>query len=52
MPVPHFGVALEVPQFQALAERCRGAGIQFVIEPHLRFQGAWHPHDAPALPGL
>ena len=39
MPVPHYGVALGVQQFQQLAERCRQQGVAFVIEPHLRFQG-------------
>lgn len=39
VPVPHFGVALTVAQFHSLAERCRACGIQFVIEPHLRFKG-------------
>ena len=41
MPVPHYGVALGVQQFQQLAERCRQQGVSFVIEPHLRFQGGW-----------
>jgi uncharacterized protein len=39
VPVPHFGLALSVPDFHALAERVAGAGVQFEIEPHLRFQG-------------
>ncbi len=39
MPVPHYGMALGVQQFQQLAERCRQQGVAFVIEPHLRFQG-------------
>lgn len=39
VPVPHFGLALSVPQFQDLADRVRKANVQFVIEPHLRFQG-------------
>ncbi|KAI7844702.1 hypothetical protein COHA_001790 [Chlorella ohadii] len=39
VPVPHYGVALGVQQFQQLAERCRQQGVAFVIEPHLRFQG-------------
>jgi extradiol dioxygenase family protein len=37
--VPHFGAALTVEQFQQLAERLKAAGVKFVIEPHLRFQG-------------
>jgi extradiol dioxygenase family protein len=39
VPVPHFGLILSVPGFQALAERLNGAGVEFVIEPHVRFEG-------------
>jgi extradiol dioxygenase family protein len=39
VPVPHFGLILEVGQFKALAERLRAAGTQFVIEPYVRFEG-------------
>jgi extradiol dioxygenase family protein len=39
VPVPHFGVVLEMPHWQALAERLRAAGVTFVIEPHVRFAG-------------
>jgi uncharacterized protein len=39
VPVPHFGVILTMAQWHALAERLRRAGIRFVIEPHIRFQG-------------
>ena len=39
VPMPHLGVILEVPQWQALAERLRAGGCPFVIEPHLRFEG-------------
>ncbi len=39
VPVPHFGAALQVDQFHALAARVKAAGVTFVIEPHLRFQG-------------
>jgi extradiol dioxygenase family protein len=39
VPVPHFGLILSVPGFQALAERLRGAGVEFVIEPYVRFEG-------------
>ena len=39
VPVPHFGLAMAVPQFHSLAARLREAGVAFVIEPHLRFQG-------------
>ena len=39
VPMPHFGLVLELPQWQALAERLRTAGTGFVIEPHLRYAG-------------
>lgn len=39
VPVPHFGVVLPMDTWQALAERLRGAGVAFVIEPYIRFQG-------------
>jgi extradiol dioxygenase family protein len=39
VPVPHFGLILSVPGFQALARRLRDAGADFVIEPHVRFEG-------------
>jgi uncharacterized protein len=39
VPVPHFGLLLQVAQFQELAARLRAAGTEFVIEPYLRFEG-------------
>jgi extradiol dioxygenase family protein len=39
VPVPHFGVILSPAQFSELAERVQGAGVRFVIEPYVRFQG-------------
>jgi len=39
VPVPHFGAVLEIPHFEALSKRLQGAGIRFVIEPHVRFKG-------------
>jgi extradiol dioxygenase family protein len=39
VPVPHFGVVLEMDQFDLLAERLRAAKITFAIEPHIRFKG-------------
>jgi extradiol dioxygenase family protein len=39
VPVPHFGVVLEMADWQALADRLTAAGTEFVIEPHIRFQG-------------
>lgn len=39
VPVPHFGVVLEMADWQQLAERLQQAGTRFVIEPRVRFQG-------------
>lgn len=39
VPVPHFGLILSVPRFHELADRLRTAGIEFVIEPYVRFEG-------------
>jgi len=33
------GLALTVEQFHELADRVRKAGVKFIIEPHLRFEG-------------
>lgn len=38
VPVRHFGVVLPMPQWQALAEKLRRAGVTFIIEPHVRFK--------------
>ena len=39
VPVPHFGVLLDVDAFHDLARRLRSAEVGFVIEPYLRFEG-------------
>jgi extradiol dioxygenase family protein len=39
VPVPHFGMVLEIADWEALARRLKTAGVRFVIEPHLRFPG-------------
>jgi uncharacterized protein len=39
VPVPHFGLILTIPEFHDLAARMRGAGMRFVIEPYVRFEG-------------
>jgi extradiol dioxygenase family protein len=39
VPVPHFGVVLEWSTWQALADRLRSGGVEFVIEPGIRFPG-------------
>ncbi len=39
VPVRHFGVVTDRATWDALAERLRAAGIEFVIEPSVRFRG-------------
>lgn len=39
VPVPHCGVVLEFPAWEALAERLRSVLDGFIIEPHIRFKG-------------
>jgi extradiol dioxygenase family protein len=39
VPVPHFGIVLELADWEALAERLRAAGTKFEIEPYIRFKG-------------
>lgn len=39
VPVPHFGVVLDMDEWKALAARLREAGTRFEIEPRVRFVG-------------
>ena len=39
VPVPHFGVVLAMDDWEALAGRLAAAGLDFVVEPHIRFKG-------------
>jgi len=39
VPVPHFGLVLTMDQWRALAARLERAGVEFVIEPTVRFEG-------------
>ena len=39
VPMPHLGVVLQMDDGKALAERLKGAKVDFVIEPSLRFEG-------------
>jgi len=39
VPVPHFGVVLNMKDWESLAGRLRAAGTRFVIEPYIRFKG-------------
>lgn len=39
VPVRHFGVILEMDEWEALAEKVKEAGVDFIIEPYVRFKG-------------
>ena len=39
VPVPHFGVVLDWDHFHEFARQLQSKGIQFVIEPYVRFKG-------------
>lgn len=39
VPVPHFGVVLNMEEWSNLAHRLKEAGIKFIIEPYIRFEG-------------
>jgi len=39
VPVRHFGVVLSLDAWNAAADKLRGAGVRFLIEPHVRFRG-------------
>ena len=39
VPVPHFGVVLDWDEWHSLVERLKEKGVQFVIEPYVRFKG-------------
>lgn len=39
VPVPHFGVVLEIPAWKDLAARVRSFVDDFIIEPYVRFEG-------------
>ena len=39
VPVPHFGVVLEWDVFHEFADLLSSKGIEFIIEPYLRFEG-------------
>ena len=39
VPVPHFGIVLEMENFKAFAQRLQINGVKFIIEPKIRFAG-------------
>jgi extradiol dioxygenase family protein len=39
VPVPHFGVVMQMEDWRALASRLEAAGVEFGIAPYIRFAG-------------
>ena len=39
VPVPHYGVVLEMEQWENLATKLKQHKIEFIIEPYVRFKG-------------
>ncbi|NDZ14753.1 glyoxalase [Variovorax sp. WS11] len=39
VPVRHFGIVLPMPDWEAMAARLKAHGVEFVIEPYIRFKG-------------
>jgi len=44
VPVPHFGAALTMQEFNELADRLHAANYPFVLEPYIRFAGKPFEH--------
>ena len=39
VPVPHFGVVLEMKVWETLAGKLKESGVRFEVEPYVRFKG-------------
>ncbi len=39
VPVRHFGIVLPMADWEAAAARLKAGGVEFVIEPYIRFKG-------------
>ena len=39
VPIPHFGVVLDMADWKELAEKMKSANTKFIIEPYIRFEG-------------
>ncbi|RDY60738.1 VOC family protein [Flagellimonas nanhaiensis] len=39
VPVPHYGVVLPWDQFESFSKKLQEKGINFIIEPYIRFKG-------------
>lgn len=39
VPVPHFGVVVDMPTWRRIADELKRAGVEFILEPYIRFAG-------------
>ena len=39
VPVPHFGIVLPMDEWKQLSRKLEAKGIEFIIEPKIRFEG-------------
>ena len=39
VPMPHFGLVLQLEEWQAMAGRLKAAGTDFVLQPQVRYAG-------------
>ena len=39
VPIPHFGVVLDMKTFNFFSETLRSKNVRFIIEPYIRFKG-------------
>lgn len=39
VPIPHFGVVLDMETFTLFSEKLRAKKVKFIIEPYIRFKG-------------
>jgi uncharacterized protein len=39
VPVPHFGIVLPMNEFNRFADKLKSKGVEFIIEPKIRFAG-------------
>ena len=47
VPLPHFGAVLNMDEWRESAGRLQRAGVEFVIEPHVRYEG--QPHEQASM---
>ena len=39
VPIPHYGLILDPEDWQTLSERLQSQGVEFILEPRVRFAG-------------